>query len=123
MGKMYRFNFKKYPQLLSVYEEYRKMRMRVVKYSVKNSIGAGNKLENSITRHQDYGRSVLAKAIYDVFDRIKPLLHNADNNTYVEWDEHFGKKFEDLDNDLKDDLVGLIDGDYIYELPLSYYNY
>lgn len=123
MGKIYRFNFQQYPQLLTMYEEYRKIRMRVVKYSMKNSANAGNKLVDSISQHREYGRTVLAKAIYEVFDSIKPLLHNTDENSYVEWDKHFGKNFEELDNDLKDDLVGLLDGDFIYELPSSYYNY
>ena len=118
----YRFNFKKYPQLLSIYEEYRKIRMRVVKYSMKNSASAGNKLVNSISQHEEYGRTVLAKAVYEVFAPIKPLLHNADNDSYVDWDKHFGTSFEKLDNDLKDDLVGLIEGDFIYELPLKFYN-
>lgn len=54
---------------------------------------------------------------------LKPLLHNADNDSYVKWVDHFGKSFTELDDDLKDDLVGLVDGDFIYELPLSYYNY
>ena len=51
------------------------------------------------------------------------MLHNADNDSYVKWVDHFGKSFTELDDDLKDDLVGLVDGDFIYELPLSYYNY
>lgn len=118
----YRFNFKNHPELLKLYEKYRKMRMRVVKYSTKNSASAGNKLVNAISQHQEYGRTVLARAVYELFDPIKPLLHNADNDSYVDWDKHFGKKFEELDDDLKDDLVGLIDGDFIYELPLKFYN-
>ncbi len=123
MSKDYKFNFQKYPELLIIYEKYRKMRMKVVKYNDKTSSGAGNKLVHSISQHKEYGRTVLAKAIFEIFDPIKPLLHNADNDSYVKWVDHFGKSFTELDDDLKDDLVGLVDGDFIYELPLSYYNY
>ena len=122
MEKLYRFKFQKYPELLIIYEKHRKMRMQVVKYSIKNSSRAGDQLVDAISQHREYCRTVLAKAIFEIFEPIKPLLHNADNDSYIKWDDHFGKSFTELDDDLKDDLVGLIDGNFIYELPLSYYN-
>ena len=118
----YRFNFQKYPELLKLYQEYREMRMKVVKTSMKETKNTSQQLRASISKKKEFSRNILAKAIYDVFSKVSPLLHNVDKDTYVEWNHHFKGSFEELDNDMRDDLVGLLDGNFIYELPLEYYN-
>lgn len=118
----YKFNFEKYPDLVPLYVTYRNMRKQVVKHSMKDTnISAKNMID--IKKEKDnYSRTVLARAIYEIFNKEKPLLYNADEKFSLKWDEHFrNKSFEELDNDLRDDLVGLIDGNFIYELPNEYY--
>lgn len=119
----YRFNFKKYPELLELYEVYRKLELKATGYSMKESKRAGEQLTKANQRSSKYAYSILAKAIYDTFAEIKPILHNADiGNVYLSWDEVFDKPFEELDINHRKCLVGLIEGKFVYELPLSYYN-
>ncbi len=117
----YRFNFQNYPELKKLYQKYREMRLGVVKISMKETNKTGQKLRQSISEKKEFSRTILAKSVYDIFSKIQPLLHNVDDDTYVEWANHFNGDFETFNEDLRDDLVGLIDGNFIYELPLQYY--
>ena len=119
----YRFNFKKYPELLELYEVYRKLELKATGYSMRDSESANRKRLKTNEKNSKYAYSILAKAIYDTFAEIKPILHNADiGNVYLSWDEVFDKPFEELDINHRKCLVGLIEGKFVYELPLSYYN-
>ena len=71
-----------------------------------------------------YSRTILAKAIFETLSQEKPLIHKLRNKEEsLEWDEHFNRPFEEMDDKMRDDLVGLLDGDFVYELPEEYYNY
>ena len=70
----------------------------------------------------DYGRNVLAKEIWDIFSPKTPTLYNADTEEYIDWEKLFNTNFDQLSEKQKDFLVGLIEGNYIYELPKKYYN-
>ena len=119
----YRFNFKKYPELLELYEVYRKLELKATGYSMKDSKRAGEQLTKANQKSSEYAYSILAKAIYDVFAPIKPKLHKRrGESAYFQWDEVFDKPFEELDINHRKCLVGLIEGKFVYELPLSYYN-
>lgn len=119
----YRFKFKKYPELFEMYKVYRKLRLNVTKWSMKESEKAGVKMDQAILDQDTYSRTIFAKAIYDIFNPLKPKLYDTYDKCRVKWDEHFGKKaFEELTDTEKRDLVGLIAKDFNYELPKKYYN-
>ena len=123
-NEKYRFNFEKYPELLEKYEVYMQMRMKVVKSSMGNSKAAGKKLDDAIKERRQYSRTILAKAIFETLSEEKPPIHKLRNKEECfEWDERFNKPFEEMDDKMRDDLVGLLDGDFVYELPEEYYNY
>ena len=116
----YRFNFDKAPDLLEVYKAYRSLKLEAVALSRKNSSNA--KYENACAKRDNYAQNVLAKLAWDIFNPLAPTLHNADKDEYVDWNKLFDKTFEELSTEQKKYLVGLIEGDYIYELPNKYYN-
>lgn len=121
-NKKYKFNFEKYPNLLPLYEKYYSMRQQMVKYSMKDTSMSANNMVKIKKEKDEFARTIFAEAIYEVFNKEKPLIYNVDENYSVKWDEHFNNKpFSELENDLRDDLVGLIDRGFIYELPNKYY--
>lgn len=124
MGKTYRFNFIQYPDLLEMYEVYRKLKLKATGYSMHDSESANRKRIKTNEKNSDYAYTIFAKAIYDTFAPLKPMLHQRRRESlYLRWDEVFNKPFEELDINQRKCLVGLLDGDFVYELPLSYYSY
>lgn len=116
------FNFEKYPNLLPLYDKYHKLGLQVVKYSMKDTNQSADNMIKIKKEKDEFARTVFAEAIYEVFNKEKPLIYNVDEKYSIKWDEHFNNKsFSELDNDLRDDLVGLIDRNFIYELPKKYY--
>ncbi len=89
---------------------------------MRDSKLANRKRIKTNEKNSEYAYTILAKAIYDTFAQTKPILHNADRDIYLPWDEVFDKSFEELDINHRKCLVGLLDGNFVYELPLSYYN-
>ena len=119
----YSFKFEKYPELLEMYEEYRKLELKATKYSMSNSERAGELLEKANQKSSEYGYNILAKAVYDTFAPVKPKLHKRrGESAYFQWDEVFDKPFVELDINQRKCLVGLIEGKFVYELPSKYYN-
>lgn len=119
----YRFNFKKYPDLLKMYEAYKKLELKATAYSMKNSKQSGQQLTKANQESCAYSQNILAKAIYDTFASIKPTLHKRrGESVYLQWYEVFDKPFEELDINQRKCLVGLLDGNFVYELPLKFYN-
>ena len=114
-----KFNFDKAPELLETYREYKNLRLKATSLSMKDT--KNNKYDKAATARDEYGRNVFAKMIWDKFSPIAPTLYNGDKEVYVEWVEVFDKDFEELTDTQKYFLVGLIEKDYIYELPKEYY--
>ena len=114
-----KFNFDKAPELLESYREYKTLRLKATSLSMKDT--KNSKYDNAATARDEYGRNVFAKMIWDKFSPIAPTLYNGDKEVYVEWVEVFDKDFEELTDTQKYFLVGLIEKDYIYELPKEYY--
>ena len=115
-----RFNFNKTPELLESYKQYRTFKLKATSLSrkdVKNEV-----YEEAAKMRDDYGRNVLAKEIWDIFSPKTPTLYNADTEEYIDWEKLFNTNFDQLSEKQKDFLVGLIEGNYIYELPKKYYN-
>ena len=124
MRKTYRLNFKQYPDLLEMYEKYKQLELKATKYSMKNSKLAGRQLEKANQESSEYAFTILAKKVFDIFSDLKPMLHKRrGESAYLQWDEVFGESFDRFNLNQRKCLVGLLDGNFVYELPLSYYNY
>lgn len=122
--KLYLFKFKKYPELLEMYKVYRKMCLNSTKYSMKESAKAAEKMKKAIADEEKYCHTIFAKAIYEIFNKKKPVLHSLlKDGNYIKWDDFFGERqYDELTNYEKDCLVGLIGKSFNYELPKKYYN-
>ena len=117
----YEFNFSKAPQLLEIYGEYKKHKNSASSSANKESSKKGE-YEKASKKRDDFGRNTFAKAIWEIFNPIAPTLYNSDKEENVSWNEVFSETFEELSTRQKDFLVGLIERNYIYELPKEYYN-
>ena len=115
-----RFNFNKTPELLESYKQYRTFKLKATSLSRKDV--KSEVYEEAAKMRDDYGRNVLAKEIWDIFSSKTPTLYNADTEEYIDWEKLFNTNFDQLSEKQKDFLVGLIEGNYIYELPKKYYN-
>lgn len=117
-----KFKFELFPDLLPVYKEYRKLRLKATSLSRKDFAKAAKKYEEAALKRDNYACNVLSKMIYDIFNPLCPTLKNADQEVFVKWNDIFNCSFEQMTVKQKRYLVGLVEGDYIYELPLEYYN-
>lgn len=115
-----RFKFKKYPELLELYKKHEALLDKVTELSIKDD-SSNAELKKAIKEANEFGENVLAKKIFEVFKEKKPRLYDARDNVYVEWDDHFGSDFDALGEGERIDLIGLLDGDNVYELPSKYY--
>ena len=115
-----KFNFKKAPTLLEIYKEYMELRLKTTSLSRKDV--KNNKYEKAAEIRDNYAQNVVAKEIWNIFNPISPTLYNADKDEYIDWEKLFDKNFEQLSVKQRRYLIGLIEGDYIYELPKEYYN-
>ena len=122
MTMPYKFKFERFPNILPFFKEYMDLKRKATAWSMKDSARAGKKYEEAAKKRDEYGETVLAKVIYDTFDPISPILTNSDDDILVEWKKVFDKPFDQLTNYQKEDLIGLIERNYIYELPVDYYN-
>jgi len=120
----YEFNFNKFPELLEVYKEYRILELNATKYSMNDSANSTNKYKKASAISKQYANTVLAKAIYNIFNEIKPTLHKRRGEEgFYKWEEVFDKPFDQLNENQLKCLVGLIYRKFVYELPQEYYNY
>lgn len=119
----YEFNFDKFPELLKVYEKYRILELDATKYCLKNTASYQKKYEKASKVRDTYANTVLAKAIYNCFNEIKPTLRKRrGEEAFYKWEEIFDKPFENLNENQLKCLVGLIYRKFVYELPQQYYN-
>ena len=61
------------------------------------------------TKFEDFSRNVYAKAIFETYSKIKPVLVRVRKGKKYEWDEFFKSSFDKLDNLDKSALVGLVE--------------
>ena len=114
-----KFNFDKAPELLDVYNEYKELRLKATSLSMKDV--KNKKYEKAAAARDEFGKTVFAKMIWDKFNPISPTLYNGDTEEYEEWVKVFDKDFDELTDIQKYFLIGLVERDYIYELPKEYY--
>ena len=118
----FKFKFELYSSLLPIYKEYMQLRLKATALSRKDSERAGKKYLEAAEKRDAFARDVVAKAVYDIFSPLHPSLLNADKEMTVTWETVFDGEFDQMSNKQKYYLVGLIEGDYVYELPSEYYN-
>lgn len=119
-----KFKFEKCPSLKGIYDKYYKLTMVLVKWSMKSGPLAEKQLKKAEEEVNQYGYQVLAPAIYDAFNPLKPQLYKrrGEGQGYYNWDEVFDKPYDQLDVKKRKCLIGLIEGSFVYELPSEYYN-
>lgn len=122
MDRDVNFNFDKFPELGEIYDKYHNLYLKAVKYSMKDGTKNGEKMEKAIEEAKQYGYSVLALLIYNIFSKIKPQLYRRIKGPgYYNWDDVFGKPFDELDDSEKQNLIHLLSGEFLYQLPGKYY--
>ena len=118
-----RFNFEFYPKLLKIYKEYSSLRLKATDLSRKEAARFAKKYQEAADKRDAFARDVVAKEIYEIFNPLQPMLTNADKQVNVQWVAVFDKPFDQLTDRQKYCLVGLVDGNYVYELPIKYSKY
>ena len=122
MNRSVKFDFDQFPELEKIYDKYYNLYLKVLKYSMKDGTKNGEKMEKAIEEARQYGYSVLAPIIYNIFSKIKPQLYRRIKGPgYYNWDDVFGKPFDELDDNQKKILIHLLSGDFVYLLPGKYY--
>ena len=116
----YKFDFNKAPSLLDVYKKFREISKTASSLGEKTA--SKEKYENACRERDSFGDNVLAKEVWNFFNPISPTLYNADKEENEKWNKVFDKPFQDLSTVQRRFLVGLIERNYIYELPNKYYN-
>lgn len=67
------------------------------------------KCDKAKKEFEDFSRNVYAKAIFETYSKIKPVLVRVRTGKKYEWDEFFKSSFDKLDNLDKSALVGLVE--------------
>ena len=80
-GIFYTFNFEKFPELLEIYTEYRKLKSKATSLSMKDV--KNDKYEKAAAMRDNYGQNVVAKEIWNIFNSISPTLYNSDKDEYM----------------------------------------
>ena len=88
-NEKYRFNFEKYPELLEKYEVYRRLRLEITKYSMKDTNIAGKKLLDANKKFEDYSQNI---------NHLKNMSRQKSETDLV---EDFVVVADKLTNDLK----------------------
>ena len=112
------FNFKRFPKLKQGYKKYSALDSKAYKLSRKDSDG----YQKASDELREYAYGEFARMIYEELDPLKPILNNRKQNIEQPWDEVFDKPFSQLELNQKKCLVGLIEGKFLYVLPLEYYS-
>ncbi len=115
------FRYDLYPQLEKMHKKYRRMRLALVKCSMSNSESVWEKGNRTYGELNRYAWTEYAEAVYEIFEPLKPRLHNRRRGGDFAWEEVFDKPFAELTDEKRGYLVGLIEHDFVYELPPEYY--
>ena len=96
--------------------------MNAVYWSMKDGLFARKKMDEADKLLKDYAYNIFARAIFEEFSGIKPVLFKEDEEEKIyRWDEVFNSNFEELDINKRKCLVGLLNRTFVYSLPNDYY--
>ncbi len=111
-----KFNFNNYPELLEKYNSFNFYNSK--KYKTLNN----TKEQDNDLNELNNAFEILALAIYNTFNPIKPELIIKQTGEKINWEDVINKPFEELSYMEKTILVRLLDRLYKYVLPNNYYN-
>ena len=121
------FKFDEYPEIKKAYREH--TRLSRISDKLERKIlpddEASKKLaDEAIKKWSAFNQNEFALIIFKTFKDIKPKLYHRFDDCFVKWEEVFSDKWEELDEDQRIDLLGLVlelgYGDYW--LPDKYYD-
>jgi len=128
MGVTEMFKFENYPMLRNHHLEHEKLGNRFSNLGYKiEQMPPTEKLkkeyDEALVKSNKFDFEIYARAIYDVFSKIKPILTSSQGGIF-KWDEIFGKPFNELNITEKTQLICMIEeeGARRYSLPKEYYN-
>ncbi len=111
------FRLSEYPEIKKCYADLVKLRNKLLNTSLKKGENA-TKLREEINLME---RGKLSEIVFNTFcNKVKYIYHEVEGKK--EWNRVFGQDFTKLSDGQKEELTGLIDGDFIYRLPPEYYN-
>ena len=121
------FKFYEYPELEKAYREFERLENKA--YSLEKKIRPNDEASRILCDEADanwgaFIKNVFAPLIYNMLKDKKPKLYNHIKNRFSKWDKVFPKEWEECDEDLQNDLLGLVleIGWGRYWLPDTYYD-
>lgn len=99
-----------YKERKKLSEKWQGTRIKLNNANMLNRAKRQKEYDEAFNEMLNYSRNVYAKAIYDAYSNIKPLLVRVKTGEKIAWDNLFSKRFEALDSMYRDILVGLIEG-------------
>ena len=121
------FKFYEYPELEKAYREFTILKNKA--YATEKKIRPNDEASRILSNEADanwdaFIQNVFAPLIFNTFKDKKPKLYNHVKNCFSKWDKLFPKKWEECDNGLRNDLLGLVleIGYGSYWLPDEYYD-
>jgi hypothetical protein len=110
------FNFNKYPKLLEMYIELDELR---TKYGKAVTAGKGTiEMYNEVKKAE--ASPEMAIHIFKLFNGVVKYVQHETKGK-MKWSDVFGNDISALTKEQMEDLIGLIDGNFIYRLPTEYY--
>ena len=121
------FKFDEYPEIKKAYREHNrlirifdKVEKKIRPDDEESKLPASEALNNL----DAFQQNEFTLLIYNAFKDIKPKLYHRFDDCFAKWEEVFSNKWEELDEDQRIDLLGLVlelgYGDYW--LPDKYYD-
>lgn len=114
------FKFEDFPILKKHHLEYEKL------YKWSSGASYSDEYEKRAKKFDDFIYNVYAKAIFDIFSKIKPNLYRLD--VIYNWSDVFSSSFECVSNRTMEEnigdrsvLVGLVEQESSYRLPSEFY--
>lgn len=121
------FKIDEYPEIKKAYREHNRLK-RIV-YSLEKKIrpddkASGKPYDEAFDKWVAFNRNEFALIIFKTFKEQKPKLYHRFDDCFAKWEEVFSDKWEELDENQRIDLLGLVlelgYGDYW--LPDKYYD-
>lgn len=112
------FKFDNYPEILKEYKKIVSLRNKLMKISM-------GKQGDALLVHkeiEEYESGHISKLIFDTFNKSVKYIYHEQKGKKL-WSEVFGDNYDILTKEQKEDLTGLIDGDFVYRLPQEYYEF
>ncbi len=116
------FKFDEYPELKKAHEEYARRRDEIYKIDDASDDPDDPQYWNLRKIQDNFKFNIYAKAVFDAFNPIKPVLRDVwEKNKPCTWEEIIGDNFDECDEDKRGLLFGMVEEEDPYILPAEYY--